>query len=491
MPSQDTQWYKLQYPDCFAGDEQRMVQQTLAEFVDREIMPMRHKIDDDVTHKEIIERILKRLQVDLGWRKSMIPKQYVGNEMMPLVTAALRQDQLSRAACGTSLASACVDWTLAPATRAYLFATSPTTKAWGKAALGESAPKFVEDRLRFGCFNMGEAQSACDIENHLNEARLIRTRATRSGNEWVIHGAKPWASNSGIAGLHCLACNMDPDSGVFGFTLICIPEPWPGVSHGKHEVKCGVNGGRNTSTYFAQARVLKKWGLPGPEARDIFLNHVVSAFAMNIANCTGMMQGASDVLLECTGQRVVGGKPIREHLPTVMFLGQMIGAISVARGAFLELGHQFDNPAVYGPWITDSRVPGAFLFFTDGANGERPDSPGYGVHGIPGVGAGRALREILPRHRSGQTGPGRRTAWFLFRLPGVLRTGFFILQPEQTEGSRSRRYANLKKFFHNQQSRNGRGKCQTRFAKLIISTSKLRINRAREPESWKPSGTEA
>jgi alkylation response protein AidB-like acyl-CoA dehydrogenase len=83
---------------------------------------------------------------------------------------------------------------------------------------------------------------------------------------------------------------------------------------------------------------------------------VVSAFAMNIANCTGMLQGAFDVLLEYTGNRVVGGKPVREHLSTAMFLGEMIAAISVARGTFLELCYQFDHPETYGSWTTDSMV---------------------------------------------------------------------------------------------------------------------------------------
>lgn len=356
MLNQDTQWYKLQYPACFVNEEQRMVQRSIADFVDKEIMPVRHKIDDDGTHQAIIEPILKKLQVDLGWQKAAIPKQYGGNEMMSLVTAALKQEQLSRGDYGISLASACVDWGLAAATMGFLLAPSSAAKAWGTAVLDEFAPRFVEDRLRFACFNMSEVQSACDIENHLNEARLIRTKAEMSGNEWVINGAKHWASNSGIADLHCLACNMDPKSGVEGFALIYVPEPWPGVSHGKYEVKCGVSGDRNTSTYFDNARVPKEWGLRGPDAWEIFLNNVVSAFAMNIANCTGMLQGAFDVLLEYTEKRIVGGKPVREHLSTAMFLGEMIGAISVARSAFLEMCHQFDHPAVYGSWTSDSMV---------------------------------------------------------------------------------------------------------------------------------------
>jgi hypothetical protein len=74
MLDQTSQWYKLQYPECFVGEEARMVQKTFADFTDKEIMPVRDKIDDDVTHEEIITPILKKIQVDLGSQKAMIPE---------------------------------------------------------------------------------------------------------------------------------------------------------------------------------------------------------------------------------------------------------------------------------------------------------------------------------------------------------------------------------------------------------------------------------
>ncbi|MCR4420682.1 MAG: acyl-CoA dehydrogenase family protein [Clostridia bacterium] len=353
---QSSQWYKLQYPDCFVSEEQRMIQKTVADFVDREILPVRDRItDEEESHREVVEPVLKKLQVDLGFQYTMIPRDYGGNEGLSIVTGALKQEQLSRGDYGISLASACVDWGLAPATMAY-FSPSPKLKAWGKAVLDEFAPKFMEKELRIACFNMSEPDSACDIENHLNEGRLLKTRAVLQGDEWVINGTKHWASNSGIADLHCVVCNLDPRLGVEAFTLVYVPEPWPGVSHGRFEYKCGINADRNTSTFFDNVRVPKEWGVQGPEAWEIFLTNVVSAFAMNIANCVGMLQGAFDVLLKYTGERVVGGRPVREHLSTAMFLGEMIAAISMGRAAFLEICHQFDHPEVYGSWITDSMV---------------------------------------------------------------------------------------------------------------------------------------
>jgi alkylation response protein AidB-like acyl-CoA dehydrogenase len=130
MLDQTSQWYKLQYPECFVDEEQRMIQKTFADFADKEIMPVRDKIDDDVTHEKIITPILKKLQVDLGSQKTMIPKEYGGNEMVSIVAGALKQEQIGRADYGISMHSACTDWGWTPATLAYLMAPSPEAKAW-------------------------------------------------------------------------------------------------------------------------------------------------------------------------------------------------------------------------------------------------------------------------------------------------------------------------------------------------------------------------
>ena len=108
----------------------------------------------------------------------MIPKEFGGNEELSLIVGALRQEQLARGDYGISMHTAVTDWAWAPATAAYLSPKySKEAKAWGEAVLKEFAPRFVGDELASGCFNMSEAQSACDIENPTNEGRTIRTRA--------------------------------------------------------------------------------------------------------------------------------------------------------------------------------------------------------------------------------------------------------------------------------------------------------------------------
>ncbi|MFP3975783.1 MAG: acyl-CoA dehydrogenase family protein, partial [Dehalococcoidia bacterium] len=355
MLDQTSQWYKLQYPECFVNEEHRMVQKLFADFTDNELMPIRDKIDDDLTHEEVINPALKKLQVDLGCQKNMIPKEYGGNEALSMVAGALKGEQLARGEFGIELHSACTEWGWTPAALAY-FSPSPTGNEWAKAVFSEFAPKFTGDELAVACFNMSETESSVDIENPLNEGRTIGTRAQLDGNEWVINGTKYWATNAGIADLHCVPCNMDPKQGIDAFTLIYIPEPWPGVSHGKFERKCGAQAVRNTATYFDEVRVPKEWGIQGPEAWFLYQNTLNAPMPLDAAGAVGILQGAYDVLVEYTEQRVAGGKAINQHTHAAMILGEMASAITVVRSAVLELAHEYDNMDIYGMWNTDSMM---------------------------------------------------------------------------------------------------------------------------------------
>jgi acyl-CoA dehydrogenase len=332
-----------------------MLQKVWADFTDKEIMPVRDQIDDDVTHEKIINPILKKLQVDLGNQKNAIPKDYEGNQLS-LVACALKQEQIGRGDYGISMHSAVTEWCWVPVLVAHLGPFSPAAKAWAKAVLDEFSPKFTGNEMGVGCFNMSETESATDVENPLNEGRTIGVRAKLEGNEWVINGNKFWASNAGIATLNCVVCNMNPRLGADGLALIYVPEPWPGVTHGKSEVKCGMQADRNNSTYFDNVRVPKEWGIQGPEAWAIFQENLAAPMPLNSAHAVGILQGAFDVLLEYTDQRVAGGKPINQHLSAAAILGEMASVITVGRAAFLELAYQYDHPDIYGPWSTVSMM---------------------------------------------------------------------------------------------------------------------------------------
>jgi alkylation response protein AidB-like acyl-CoA dehydrogenase len=312
------------------------------------MMPVRDEIDEDVTREKIIEPLCKKIAIDLGYQKMFLPTGYDGLQNLSAVNHCLIQEQLCRADTGISQNVGCTQWAAMPAIFGYLNG-SPVGKAFGKAVLDVIGPKLASDELYTGCYHMSEPESGCDIENWQNEGKLIRTRAKLEGEEWVINGSKFWTTNAGIANFNCVVCNMDPNLGIDAFTIVYFPEPWPGVSHGKFEAKCGLKSERNTSTFFDDVRAPKEWGLHGKEAWNMFkLINTIFPMVATSAVAIGLLQGAFDTLLDYAGKRIVGGKPCRQHLSSATILADIATTIETARSALLLLAYEYDHPEVYG-----------------------------------------------------------------------------------------------------------------------------------------------
>jgi alkylation response protein AidB-like acyl-CoA dehydrogenase len=113
---------------------------------------------------------------------------------------------------------------------------------------------------------------------------------------------------------------------------------------------------RNTSTYFDNVRVPRAWGISGPVAWSLFETSAAAPFPLNSGNMMGILQGAFDVLLEYTDQRVAGGRRVNQHLSAAMILGEMASLLTIGRAAFLELAHQYDHMETYGMWTANSMV---------------------------------------------------------------------------------------------------------------------------------------
>ena len=65
-----------QYLDVFLKEEDRMAKDMLRGFVEKEIMPLRQKIDGDKEFKTV-SKVLQRL-TDIGIQKGAFPKEYGG-----------------------------------------------------------------------------------------------------------------------------------------------------------------------------------------------------------------------------------------------------------------------------------------------------------------------------------------------------------------------------------------------------------------------------
>ena len=335
-----------QYLDVFLKEEDLMAKDMLRGFVEKEIMPLRQKIDDDKEHK-IVGKILQRL-TDIGIQKGAFPKEYGGGGANSIVSAAIMHEELARGDSGIATSATVTTWAFLPA-----------IIAGNKAVLDHFAPMFCGPDLKMGCFAMTEpggphGGGGCDIENPTLHGKKIRTLARLEGNEWVINGQKAWASNSGVSDAYCVLCTTDPEAGDEGVALIYVPAPTTGLSFGKLENKAGMQGDKNCMMYLENVRVPKEFRATGPgNDAQLLHNNVLLARILTGALAVGNAQGAFETVLKYTGERIVADRPIRQHSICSGILADMAIGIETARTYYLAVAYMYDHPETYGPPVSD------------------------------------------------------------------------------------------------------------------------------------------
>jgi alkylation response protein AidB-like acyl-CoA dehydrogenase len=318
-------------------EEERLVQQAVRTFVDNEIMPVRQQLDDDKDHI-LIDRISEKLK-DLGFQRGIVPERYGGLPQRSVIGTCILMEEIARGDVGLAVSLGCTGWFIMPATLAN-----------NEAVLRKVAAVFCGDELHRGCFAMTEPEAGCDVENPALHGKRISTRATLDGDEWVLNGSKRFPSNAGISSYYCVVCTTDPNLGDEGIALIYVPHPSEGLSFGKFENKAGMQADRNCDIYLDNVRAPKedRAAGPGEDARLLHINLTIGRIGSG-AMAVGAAQGAFETVLEYTKNRIVAGKPIREHSICAGMLADMAIGIETARSYYLTAAYMFDHPETYGP----------------------------------------------------------------------------------------------------------------------------------------------
>jgi len=330
------------FPPVYS-DEDKMLALAIRRFVDQEIMPVRDKIDDDVDHV-LINSILNKMSAlgVFGARardeNAPPPSPYVGH---------IVAEELTRGDAGIGLVLGISQWAMYAAIQA---------KNQEVIDLYNSMAEKKKPNL--ACYAMTEPASGCDVEN-LPElhGRTIKTRAVQDGDYWVINGAKRFPSNAGISSMYCVVCQTDPEKGEEGIAQIYVPYDAKGLSFGKFEKKAGIQSDRNCDIYFDDVRVPLSYRADGPGKDAEYLKDNVTNGRLGSASAAvGCARGAFEEVLRYTGERVVAGKPIREHSIAAGMLADMAMGIESARAFCLQVSLMRARPEEYGSAHSDTML---------------------------------------------------------------------------------------------------------------------------------------
>lgn len=323
------------YGEFLTGENDRMFVEAVRRYIDKEVMPVRQAMDTDYS---VFEKVYKGL-VELGIQRRGFAERYGGLGIRSAVTVCAITEEIARGDAGLALHTLLVPWSLAAAMGAR-----------NTVLMDRFIPMFCEDTPRVGCMAITEPAGGCNVEDGGERARTIRTRARREGDEWVINGEKMWPSAAGVADLYCVVCSADDEQDEKSLALIYVPKDTPGLSFGKPEDKMGMRvTDVNAAIYFDNVRVPAGYRAGGPGIDwQLFRANISWGRLTSAPQALGCAQAVLEAVIEYTGTRSYGGKPVRNHSLQAAMIADMAIGIESARAYYMSVAQMFDNRGTYG-----------------------------------------------------------------------------------------------------------------------------------------------
>lgn len=195
-------------------EEQKMLRETVRDFVDNDLKPRANQIDrDESIPADIIQKIR-----DLGFLGVAFPAEYGGSGFGE-VGYCILQEEIGRGCLST-----------ATFIGAHQSIGSNAIYIGGSEELKKKyLVPLAEGRL-IAAFALTEVLAGSDSFN-------LRTRASFDGTDWVLNGEKMWITNGSIANVVSLFARTD--RGITGFVVESDSE---GFHSGPPEKKMGIRG---------------------------------------------------------------------------------------------------------------------------------------------------------------------------------------------------------------------------------------------------------
>ena len=197
-------------------------------------------------------------------------------------------------------------------------------KKWGSPELNAFAlPLLAQSTV--GCFCLSEPGSGSD-------AFALRTRATKTGDTYVIDGGKVWITNANEAGLFLIFATVDPSKAHRGITCFLAERGAPGLTVGKAEDKLGIRASGTMQLSFDglrvhESRVVGKVG----EGYKIAIGILNEGRVGIAAQMLGIAQGAFDIAVPYALQRKQFGQAVGEFQGMQHQFAQAAADIEAAR----------------------------------------------------------------------------------------------------------------------------------------------------------------
>jgi len=186
-------------------------------------------------------------------------------------------------------------------------------------------------------FGLTEAGSGSD-------AAAMKTMAVRKGDKYILNGSKRFITNGGLAQVTSIFAITDRNAGTRGISAFIVEKDFPGFSVGRIEDKMGIKGSQTAELIFTDCEVPAE-NLLGREGDGFkFAMMTLDRTRPGIgAQALGIAQGALDLAVNYSRQRVQFNKPIAENQGIQFMLADMAVKVEAARLLVYNVAEMIDR----------------------------------------------------------------------------------------------------------------------------------------------------
>jgi glutaryl-CoA dehydrogenase len=296
------------------SDEERMVQDSGARFVDDKVLPI---IGDCFDQARFPTELIPEI-ASLGLLGATIPEEY-GGAGMNQVSYGLICQEMERGDSGLrSFASVQSSLVMYPI---FAFGSEEQKR--------EYLPKMAAGEV-IGCFGLTEPHGGSDPAN-------MKTVAKKDGGDWVINGAKMWITNGNLA--HVALVWARTDDGVRGFL---VPASTKGFTAQEVHKKMSLRASVTSALFLDGVRVPDSAMLPNVKGLRGPLSCLDSARFGISWGPIGAAQACLKEVLDYTQERVLFNRPLAANQAIQLRLADIALRITTAQLLALRLGRLKD-----------------------------------------------------------------------------------------------------------------------------------------------------
>jgi len=308
--------------DLDLNDEQRSIQETVREFVDRRILPVAQ--ENDINHH--LDMGIIEGMAELGLLGAPIPPEH-GGAGLDYVCEALICEEIER---GESAFRTLIS--------VHVGLNSLSLLRFGS---DEQHAKYLAPMARgekLGCFGLTEPAAGSDV------ASMLTNAARQDDGTYLLNGQKNWISYATEADYALAFAKTDPSAGHRGISAFVVEREWEGVEARRIPNKLGIWAGSTGELFFSNVQVPAE-NLVGAEGDGfkIAMHSLDQGRFTVAAGAVGVIRACLEASVKYANERETFGQPIGKHQFVQDMIADMVLGYETSRLLVMQAAYKKDK----------------------------------------------------------------------------------------------------------------------------------------------------